>query len=316
MRICIFGAGAVGGHLAARLAACGHEVSVVARGPHLEAMARQGVKLLHGDELIEGRVRTEGLGPQEAILVTLKANALAGFAQAAAPLLAADTVVVFAQNGIPWWYAPDMPSLDPGGRLARAVPRASVAGGVVYSANEVVEPGVVRNFVPGNNMLVIGDADKRNPPQLRALREALERAGMASPEPEDIRQALWAKLAQNVGNSSLCLLTESPVSAVHADPQLRRLADAMKAEAVAIARAHGVDIARAPQRPSGGHASGAVGHKPSMLQDYQRGRPMEIEAQLVAPLALGRVAGVPTPTLDMVVPLAAHKAAARGLYQA
>jgi 2-dehydropantoate 2-reductase len=316
MRICIFGAGAVGGHLAARLAASGHDVSVVARGAHLEAMARQGVKLLHGDELIEGRVRTEGLGPQEAILVTLKANALAGFAQAAPPLLAADTVVVFAQNGIPWWYAPDMQSLDPGGRLARAVPRASVAGGVVYSANEVVEPGVVRNFVPGNNMLVIGDADKRNPPRLRALREALERAGMASPEPEDIRQALWAKLAQNVGNSSLCLLTESPVSAVHADPQLRRLADAMKAEAVAIAAAHGVDIARAPQRPSGGHASGAVGHKPSMLQDYERGRPMEIEAQLVAPLALAKVAGVPTPTLDMVVPLAAHKAAARGLYQA
>jgi 2-dehydropantoate 2-reductase len=90
----------------------------------------------------------------------------------------------------------------------------------------------------------------------------------------------------------------------------------MKAEAIAIAAAHGVDIARAPQRPSGGHASGAVGHKPSMLQDYERGRPMEIEAQLVAPLALGRVAGVPTPTLDMVVPLAAHKAASRGLYKA
>ena len=224
--------------------------------------------------------------------------------------------MVFAQNGIPWWYAEDMESLDPGRRLARAVPRASVVGGVVYSANEVVEPGVIRNFVPGNNMLVIGDADNRNPPQVARLRQALEKSGMASPQPEDIRQAVWAKLVQNVGHSSLCLLTESTTSAVLGDPQLSKLSERMKAEASAIARAHGIDIARAPQRPSGGHGSGAVGHRPSMLQDYERGRPMEVEAQLVAPLRFARAAKVPTPTLDMVIPLAAHKAASKGLYTA
>ena len=105
MRICIFGAGAVGGHIAARLAASGHEVSVVARGAHLEAMRTRGVKLLHGDEVIAGRVRTDGIGVQDAVFVTLKANALGSFAAAAAPLLGPDTAVVFAQNGIPWWYA-------------------------------------------------------------------------------------------------------------------------------------------------------------------------------------------------------------------
>jgi 2-dehydropantoate 2-reductase len=189
-----------------------------------------------------------------------------------------------------------------------------VVGGVVYSANEVVEPGVIRNFVPGNNMLVIGDAENRNPPRIDELRNALEKAGMSSPRPHDIRDAVWAKLTQNVGNSSLCLLTQSTVSAVLGDPELRKLAERMKAEAIAIARAHGIDIARAPNRPSGGQASGAVAHKPSMLQDYERGRPMEIDALLIAALEFGRAAKVPAPALETVVPLVVFKAAAKGLY--
>ena len=315
MRICVFGAGAVGGHLAARLAAAGHDVAVVARGAHLEAMRTHGVKLLHGDEVIAGPVRTQNIGEQDVVFVTLKANALAGFAEAAAPLLGRDTLVVFAQNGIPWWYAEDLESLDPGRRLKAAIARRRVAGGVVYSANELLQPGVIRNLVPGNNMLVIGHANRLDPPALAQLRQVLESCGMASPAPEDIRQSVWAKLAQNIGNSSLCLLTESTISAVLGDPELRKLAEAMRAEAVAIARAYGVDIARAPQRPSGGQASGAIAHKPSMLQDYERGRPMEVEAQLMAPLALARAAGVATPALDRIVPLAAEKAAAKGLYR-
>ncbi len=314
MRICIFGAGAVGGHLAARLAAGGHEVSVVARGAHLEAMKARGVRLLHGQDVIQGPVKTGRIGEQDAVIVALKATALGTFADAAKPLLGKETAVVFAQNGIPWWYAQDLQSLDPGGRLHRALPRENLVGGVVYSANEVVEPGVIRNFVPNNNMLVIGDVDNRNPPRVSRLREALEGCGMSSPRPEDIRQAMWAKLTQNIGNSSLCLLTESAVSAVLDDAQLRTLAARMKDEAAAVARALGVDITRAPQRPSGGQASGAVGHKPSMLQDYERGRAMELEALLAAPLEFARAAGVAAPTLETIVPLVAYKAAAKGLY--
>lgn len=315
MKICVFGAGAVGGHIAARLAAGGQEVSVVARGPHLEAMRSHGIRLLHGDEVIQGKVRTEAIGAQDAVIVALKANVLDVFADAAAPLLGPDTAVVFAQNGIPWWYGADLPRLDPGSRLKNAIPARNVVGGVVYSANEMVEPGVVRNFVPNNNMLVIGNADGEDIPNVLRLRTALEDSGMSSPRPREIRESVWAKLVQNIGNSSLCLLTESSVSAVLDDPLVGVLNARVKAEAQAVAAALGMDIAKAPRRPSGGHVSGAINHRPSMLQDYERGRPMEVEAQLMAPLALARAAGVATPTLDMIVALAAHKAASRGLYR-
>ena len=315
MRICVFGAGAVGGHLAARLAAAGHDVSVVARGAHLDAMRRDGVKLLHGDEIIQGKVRTCSPAPQDAVFVTLKANLLGLFADAAAPWLGPDTAVVFAQNGIPWWYPAALPRLDPGEKLRRKIPVHNVVGAAVYSANEVIEPGVIRNFVPNNNMLVIGNADRKDSSVVRELRSILNQLGISSPETDDIRRSVWAKLVQNLANSSLCLLTEASISDVVADPQLKELKDRVSAEARAIAAALGVDIDKAPTRPSGGHASGALGHKPSMLQDYERGRPMEIEAQLMAPLALARAAGVATPTLDVLMPLAARKAAAKGLYQ-
>lgn len=314
MRICVFGAGAVGGHLAARLATRGHQVSVAARGAHLEAMRRDGITLLHGEETIRGRVSTAPEGPQDAIFVTLKANALGAFAEAAPRLCSRETVVVFAQNGIPWWYPAELPQLDPQGRLRQALPLEQVVGGVVYSANAVVEPGVVRNFVPRNNMLVIGAACGRDSPAVSALRAVLEEAGISSPPTDDIRCSVWAKLEQNLANSTLCLLTGAPVGEVTADPELIRLKQRIGAEARAIAIAQGVDIERAPTRPSGGHSSGAIAHKPSMLQDYERGRPMEIEAQLVAPLTIARACGVPTPTLDVLVPVAVRKAAAKGLY--
>src|SRR5690348_11545762 len=145
MKICIFGAGAVGGHIAAKLAVSGHEVSVVARGAHLEAMRSRGLKLLHGKQTILGKVRAASsaneLGLQETVLVTVKANMLEVFAQQAAPLLGKDTAVVFIQNGIPWWYegAPD--DLDPGSKLRKSIDPERVVGGVAYSSNEVIEPG-------------------------------------------------------------------------------------------------------------------------------------------------------------------------------
>jgi 2-dehydropantoate 2-reductase len=318
MKICIFGAGAVGGHMAAKLAAQGHDISVVARGAHLQAMQKNGLKLLHGGKTIIGRVRAvekaQELGPQEAVFVTLKANGLGVFADQCAPLLGKDTVVVFVQNGIPWWYDRSLTRLDPDGRLAQAVPAASIAGGVAYSANEVVEPGVIENHVPGNNMIVIGRADRVETPLIRSLRRALEEADMSSPPLADIRQSIWQKAAQMLGNSSLCTLTGLPVGAVRNEPALKEIVDRAGKEGTAIARALGVDVDAAPQRPSGGHASGAQSHKPSILQDYERGRPMEVETQLMAPLALGRMAQIPTPTLDILVPLVAAKAAARGLY--
>jgi len=318
MKLCIYGAGAVGGLMAAWLARSGHDVSVVARGAHLAAIKANGLKLLHGGKTILGRVRAaehaRGLGPQEAVFVTLKANGLGAFADQCAPLLGKETLVVFVQNGIPWWYDKSLTRLDPDGRLARAVPPQSIAGGVAYSANELVEPGVIENNVPGNNMIVIGRADRVESERVKNLRTALEEADMSSPALADIRQSIWQKAAQMLGNSTLCTLAELPVGAVHGDPVLKEIAAKAGAEGRAIAQRLGVDVDAAPQRPSGGHASGATSHKPSILQDYERGRPMEVEAQLMAPLALGRAVRIATPTLDILVPLVAAKAAAKGLY--
>jgi len=328
MRICIFGAGAVGGHFAAKLAASGHDVSVVARGAHLEAMRNNGITLVHGNETIRGRVRAaasaSGLGLQEFVFVTLKANLLGVFAEQAAAIVGADTGVVFAQNGIPWWYEiglaasrprpPDLSRLDKNKKLARAIPSKNIIGGVVYSANEVREPGVIVNNVPGNNMLVVGQADDSDSPAIGALRSILDQADLYSPPTSDIRQVVWAKLVQNLSTAALCTLAGATVKEVREDPGLGELSKRLAAEARAIALAHGIDAAKAPQRPGGGQSSGAISHKPSLLQDYERGRPMEIDALLIAALEFARAAKVPAPALETVVPLVVFKAAAKGLY--
>ena len=317
MKLCIFGAGAVGGHIAAKLAAAGNDVSVIARGAHLEAMRSRGLKLLHGDKTIMGRVRAAAnatdLEKQDAVFVTLKANMLGAFAAGCAPLLGRETAVVFVQNGIPWWYDARLKRLDPDGVLAQAIAAERIVGGVAYSANEIVEPGVIENHVPGNNMIVIGRPDKKETPLVLALRRTLEAADLASPALADIRQSIWSKLAQNLWTSTLCTLTHLTVREVQARPELKTLAERATEEGRAIARALGVAVDQAPKRPSGNSSSGAA-HKPSMLQDYERSRPMEVEAQLVAPLELARMEKIHTPTLDFLVPLVTAKAAAKGLY--
>ncbi len=328
MRVCIFGAGAVGGHLAAKLAAAGNEVSAFARGAQLAALRDKGLVLIHGEQRITGKVRasdrTAELGKQDAVLVTMKANVLPAVAAQLAPLLGPDTPVVFAQNGIPWWYGiglasskrppPDLARLDPAGALRKTVAAERVMGGVIYSANDLTGPGVVLNHTPGDNMLVVGEADDADSARARRLREVLEACGMSSPPPEDIRTAMWNKAVRIIGNSSVCLLADAALDAVRADAGLRELMARALAEARAIASAYGFDSERAPQRPSGGHASGSISHKPSLVQDYDAGKPMEIESQIVTPLAFARAAGLAAPVLDALARLCVFKAAAKGLY--
>jgi 2-dehydropantoate 2-reductase len=329
MKICVFGAGAVGGHVAAKLAAGGHDVSVMARGAHLEAMREQGITLIQGDKTLRGRVRAvagaAALEPQDFVFVTLKANALGAFAEAAAPIVAPQTGVVFGQNGIPWWYGlglsperprpPDLSKLDPGGKLQKMLKPGQIIGGIVYSANEVREPGVIVNHnLPGHNMIVVGRPDDADSPRIAELRAILEKNDLSSPGTSDIRTSVWAKIVQALGTGALCTLTGAAIASVRGTPALSKLAARLGDEVRAIARAHGVEPDRAPNRPSGGQSSGLIAHKPSMLQDYERGRPMEIEAQLASTLAFARVANVAVPALETVVPLIAFKAAAKGLY--
>ena len=221
MRICVFGAGAVGGHVAAKLAAAGHDVSVVARGAHLEAMRAKGITLLHGADTIRGRVRTSEPGLQDFVFVTLKANALDAFADVAQRLVGEDTAVVFAQNGIPWWYGiglsknrpapPDLSRLDPEGKLKTLLKTPQIIGCVVYSANEVRAPGVIVNNVPGNNMLVVGQADDSESEKVRTLRKLLTDSDLYSPATQDIRASVWAKLVQNLSTAALCTLLAATV---------------------------------------------------------------------------------------------------------
>ena len=326
MKICVFGAGAVGGHFAAQLAASGHDVSVIARGAHLAAIRQSGLTLLKDERRIVGKVKAAAdpreIGPVDFVLVTLKATSLPDFADTAAPLLGKDTAVVFAQNGIPWWYAqglsasrpaaPSLEALDPGGKLARAIAPERVIGAVVYSANAVVAPGVVRSNAPLRNVLVLGEPDDRTTPRLRALAAALEKSEIQSPIETDLRRTVWAKLAINLWSSSTGVVAGGTVKENLADPALAALRPRMQAEARAIAAAHGVNVEGAPLPPPA--PSGGPQHKTSMLQDYEQGRPMEVDAILMAPLWFARAAKVPVPTLEAVIAFAAHKARQKGLW--
>lgn len=328
-RICVFGAGAIGGHLAARLAAAGLEVSVIARGAQLEAIRSRGLVLRQqgqpdrgGD--VRASDRAADLGPQDAVFVTVKATALPSFAPHAAALTGPDTVFAFVQNGIPWWYAqglaphrpapPDLSRLDPGGALARAIEPRRVIGGVVYSSNVVVAPGVIEGYNPGAEHLILGEPGDGEGEALVALRAALERAGLPSPATRDIRAAAWDKLLNNMG-ACLCVLLDETLRVFAEDAQMQALRDAIRREGVAIAAAHGIDVGAAPRRPGGGQAPPPIEFKPSMLQDLLLGRPMEVEAQLLAPLAFASAAGVQAPHLRTLATLVARLASARGLFR-
>ena len=320
LKLCIFGAGAVGGHFAARLAAAGNDVSVVARGPNLAAIRARGLLLHSGDKRIAGRVRASDnpaeLGAQDFIIATLKATSLASFAQGVTPLLGPDSAVVFAQNGLPWWYAqglsasrprpPDLSRLDPGGVLARSIAPERVIGSVIFSANTVIEPGVISNATPENNCLSLGETDDRPSARLDALRAVLIGAGIDSPPIADIRTVVWHKLLLNL-MSAVAALTGQPGKIMMADTEVSAVIHALIREGIAIGAAHG--IALEPVMPN------TSMHKPSILQDYEMGRPMEVEALLQAPLAFARVAGVAAPMLQVVAALVAHRAVAKGLYQ-
>lgn len=328
MRICIFGAGAVGGNLATRLANAEHDVSAVTRGENLHAIRANGLTLVAGERRLTAKIRASDkpaeLGRQDLVICALKTTGLAALPDAIAPLLGADTPVIFAQNGIPWWYSnglnssrpkpPDLSRIDPGGALARAIDARRVIGAVIWSANEVTSPGVIENRTPDSNLLVIGEPDDRTTPRITELRAMLEKAEFLSPVAPDIRKTVWTKLVQNLTGSTLCLLTQQPLAVLNQDPAIVEITKRIVAEARGIAAAHGIALDEQPAAPTAKPRQRSGAHKPSMLQDYERGRPMEIETMIMAPLAFARAAGVATPTFDVIAALCARRAADKGLY--
>ena len=324
MRICIFGAGAVGSHFAVRLALAGHEVACVARGAHLEAVRAKGLTLRVGEAEFNASVKASDdpatLGRQDLVISTLKATSVGSLADGLQPLLGADTPVILAQNGIPWWYdiglprdhppPPDLSFLDPGGRLRAAIGKERIIGGVIFSSNEVIAPGVVAGLSPDRNRLVIGECDDRASERIGTLRAMLEAAKLESPPVAQIREAIWSKLLTNMSLSVLCLLTGQTARGVRDDPVMQDVIPRLVEEANQIAQAYIPDVKRVTRNAP------APNHKPSILQDYELGRPMEIDVLVRAPAAFARAAGLSTPMLDLIAALATQKARDKGLYQA
>jgi 2-dehydropantoate 2-reductase len=323
MRICIFGAGAVGSHFAVRLALAGHEVACVMRGAHLQAVKAKGLTLRIGEAEFHAAVKASddpaALGQQDLVISTLKATSVASLAEGLQPLLGADTPVVLAQNGIPWWYdiglpadhppPPDLSFLDPGGRLRAAIGKQRIIGGVIFSSNEVIEPGVVEGLSPDRNRLVIGECDDRASERITALRAMLETTKLESPGVAQIREAIWSKLLTNMSLSVLCLLTGQTARGVRDDPVLQDVIPRLVNEANAIAQAYIPDVKRVTRNAP------APNHKPSIVQDYELGRSMEIDVLVRAPAAFARAASLSTPMLDLIAALAIQKARDKGLYK-
>ncbi|HEV7635199.1 MAG TPA: 2-dehydropantoate 2-reductase [Bradyrhizobium sp.] len=323
MRICIFGAGAIGSHFAVRLALAGHEVSCVMRGPHLQAVQAKGLTLRVGEAEFTAKVKASDdpaqLGPQDLVISTLKANALGSLVAGLPPLLRDDTAVLFAQNGIPWWYdiglaadhptPPDLGFLDPGGRLRATVSRERIIGGVIFSSNEIAAPGIVVNSSPERNMLLAGECDDRASARIERLRAVLTEASIQSAPVARIREAIWSKLLTNMSLSVLCLITGQTARAVRDDPALRDVVPRLLDEANSIGQSCFPEVKRVTR------SGPAPDHKPSLLQDYERGRPMEIDTLVRAPAAFARAAGLSTPMLDLLAGLAIRQARDKGLYE-
>ncbi|MDP6873672.1 MAG: 2-dehydropantoate 2-reductase [Alphaproteobacteria bacterium] len=325
MRICIYGAGAIGGYMGACLARAGYEVSLVARGPHMQAIQANGLTLkMAGESFTQAITCTDDpaeLGPQDYVIVTLKAHSVPAVVAQLPNLFHDDTAVVMAVNGVPWWYfyALDSPfrdrtleSVDPGGRQWSVIGPRRAIGCVVYPACEVEAPGVIEHL--DGDRFSIGEPSGEKTERLTALAEALRKAGLKAPIRPRIRDEIWVKLWGNLCFNPISALTGATLEQICADPQTRALARAMMVEAQAIGERLGVRFAvDVDRRIAGAAAVGA--HKTSMLQDLERGRAMEIDALVGAVTELGRLTEVPTPNIDTVLALVQQRGRIAGCYQ-
>lgn len=311
MRIAVYGAGAVGGHLAARLAAAGANVGVVARGEHGAAIRARGLALLRGDERVDAKLACSDdpavLGPQDVVVVAVKGTGLPAIAARLPVLLGRDTRVVFAMNGIPWWFGDGFPvalpaatraMLDPGDALRRAVAPERIVGCAVYSGNAIERPGVVRNTTPARNRLVLGKPDGAPDATLDAFASLARKAGLDAVVTPRIREALWTKMQLIVACSAASTLARTPLDGVVADPALRAVVLAMFDETRRLGRALGFELADDAAERIDFYRDKAI--KPSMLQDLEAGKALEVDNGIRAFRDIARAVGVPVPTIDVV----------------
>lgn len=324
MRICIYGAGAIGAWLGVQLSLAGEEVTLIARGPHLAAMQKNGVKLLiDGEEKVAHPRCVEDpqeAGQQDYVIITLKAHSFPGVVDALQPLFHNDTAVVTAVNGIPWWYFYQLEgayenhtleSIDPGGKIWDTVGPERAIGCVVYPAAEIAEPGVIRHIE--GDRFILGEPDGGQTERSDKLCDALKNAGFTSRVRKNIRDDIWVKLWGNLCFNPISALTHATLDKVAGEPGTGEICRQMMLEAQVIGEKLGARFrVNVDKRIAGGAAVGA--HKTSMLQDLELGRPMEIDALVTVVQELGRLVDMPTPTIDVVLALIQQRAIVAGTY--
>ncbi|OKH25089.1 2-dehydropantoate 2-reductase [Chroogloeocystis siderophila] len=312
MKICIVGAGAIGGYIGAKLAQAGEQVTLIARGAHLQAIQQQGLTLRNADgteELIKDVVATQDIstaGTQDVVILALKAQSMPGVAPSLSALYDTETIVVTAQNGIPWWYfrkleSPyadyQIQSVDPQGIIEANIPVDRVIGCVVYPAAELVAPGIVQHIE--GDRFSLGELDGAKTPRIQQLSQSFRQAGIKAPVRNQIRNELWVKLWGNLAFNPISALTRCTLEEICQYPLTRELAKNMMLEAQAIAEKLGVEFGISlEQRIEGAEKVGA--HKTSMLQDIEAHRPTEVDAIVGAVAELGKLTKTPTPYIDAI----------------
>jgi 2-dehydropantoate 2-reductase len=316
MKICVVGAGAIGGMLAVKLALTGHDVTVILRGANLEAVKQNGLMLIeeNGNELVAKPIKATATiseaGVQDVVILALKAHQVAAVAADLPQLMHSATRVVTMQNGIPWWYFYKLPgnytgmpvrAVDPDGLIAHHIPIDSVIGSVVYPASEVIRPGVIK--VIEGNRFTLGEIDGSDTPSIRAISDALKAAGFKAPVSMDIRSEIWLKVWGNLSFNPISALTHATLEDICLYPPTRELAASMMTEAQAIGEKLGVQFkVSLEKRISGAQAVGQ--HKTSMLQDVEQGRALELQALVASVMELGKITQTLTPTIHAVYALA------------
>lgn len=308
VRIAIFGAGAIGGYMGAKLALAGADVTLIARGPHLAAMQRDGLRLIEdGRESVtrpQLAADSREAGVHDYVILAVKAHSITPALDAIAPLLGPDTAVVTAQNGVPWWYFYGLEgplanrrieAVDPGGKIWDAIGPERVIACVVYPATEIEAPGVIRHI--DDNRFSLGEPSGQRTERTAALAQVLSGAGLRAPVRARIRGEMWVKLWGNVALNPLSVLTRGTLAQICGDPATRAFVRDVMLEVEAVAGALGERMAvSVDARINGAEAVGE--HKTSMLQDLEMGRPMEIGPVVTAVVELAHLAGVAAPNLE------------------
>lgn len=307
MKIAVFGPGAVGGQIAARLAQGSHQVAVVARGAHLKAIRERGLIVLAGERKIKGAIEATDdareLGPHDLVVVTVKAHTLVAAATAIAPLVGPNTKLLYIMNGIPWWFMDESaldtePSLrqrfDPEGKIAALIPPERMAWGVIRSGGATIEPGVIRNTTPDSNGIVVGAPFGAIETFDNAL-IALGDAGYEIAISTDIRSEIWGKLLVNAGASVVSALADLDNLQVRKNPDLRAVAVAAIREIMDIGAAIGLEVKADPVKMT--DPADGLPHVSSLLQDLRADRPLEVSHTILAVRDIARAASVPAPHL-------------------